>query len=485
MNARFGRLGRTIIVSDFLPLERFIAAWIFQLSGVSFTIVGKRRAHGRSVTAKAGMNEIPTKVFISYSHDGPEHEERVLDLADRLREDGIDAEIDQYEPAPREGWPMWCERQIKKADYVLLVCTDTYMRRVNGEEEPGRGHGVLWEARIIHQLLYDAGSVGDKFIPVQFSNGSADHIPTLMRGATRYVVDTDPGYEGLYRQVTNQPSIIRPQLGKRKALPPKQSGAEAKAAIRLPHFAVFRDIEAPWCPEMVALPAGEFLMGSPESEVGRGDDEGPQHRVTISSRFAIGRYPVTFDEYDHFCDVTNGEKPEDEGWGRGRRPAINVSWYDAQAYCKWLAKVTDRPYRLPSETEWEYACRAGTTRPFSFGRTTTEKDANFGWNVGKTTKVGTFPPNPWGLYEMHGNVLEWVADNWHESYDGAPADGSVWVTAFAGAGAGHVLRGGSWNSGARTVRHHNARYVRSAYRDWLEPGGRYDGLGFRCARDQS
>jgi formylglycine-generating enzyme required for sulfatase activity len=155
---------------------------------------------------------------------------------------------------------------------------------------------------------------------------------------------------------------------------------------------------------MVALPAGEFLMGSPESEEGRYRDEGPQHRVTIGSRFAMGRYPVTFAEYDHFCDTTRRDKPEDQGWGRGRRPVINVSWSDAQAYCGWLAKEAGKSYRLPSEAEWEYACRARTAAPFSFGETITKNDANFGRNIGKTTEVGSFLPNSWRLYDMHGNL---------------------------------------------------------------------------------
>jgi formylglycine-generating enzyme required for sulfatase activity len=238
---------------------------------------------------------------------------------------------------------------------------------------------------------------------------------------------------------------------------------------------VFRDIDAPWCPEMVALPAGEFLMGSPESEEDRYDNEGPQHSVTISFRFAMGRYPVTFDEYGHFCNVTKREKPEDEGWGRGRKPVINVSWHDAQAYCGWLAKETGNPYRLPSEAEWEYACRAGTTRPFSLGNPITEKDANFGWNVGKTIEVGSFPPNWWGLYDMHGNVWEWVTDHWYANYGGAPADGSALIIDAGGTGAGaeRVLRGGSWSS--------DAQHVRSA----RDPGIHYDNIGFRCARDLS
>jgi len=164
----------------------------------------------------------PPKVFISYSHDTAWHQERVLDLADRLQADGIDAEIDQYNDAPPEGWPLWCERQIEAADVVLMVCTETYHRRVRGEEERGKGLGVVWEAAIIRQLLYDTGTVNSKFVPVLFSDGSPEHIPTPIKGWSRYVVDSDDGYEALYRRLTGQPLTPRPELGEIRALPARE-----------------------------------------------------------------------------------------------------------------------------------------------------------------------------------------------------------------------------------------------------------------------
>jgi hypothetical protein len=168
------------------------------------------------------MMDAPSKVFISYSHDTVEHQERVLSLADRLRADGIDAEVDQYNAAPSEGWPLWCERQIEAADVVLMVCTETYYRRVSGDEERGKGLGVVWEARIIRQHLYDAGAVSDKFVPVLFSNASPEHIPTPIKGWTRYVIDTEDGYEDLYRRLTGQPRLLRPALGTIRPLPTRQ-----------------------------------------------------------------------------------------------------------------------------------------------------------------------------------------------------------------------------------------------------------------------
>jgi SEFIR domain-containing protein len=168
------------------------------------------------------MTDAPPKVFISYSHDTVEHQERVLSLADRLRADGIDAEVDQYNAAPSEGWPLWCERQIEGADVVLMVCTENYYRRVSGDEEHGKGLGVVWEARIIRQLLYDAGAVSDKFVPVLFSDTSPEHIPMPIKGGTRYVIDTEDGYEDLYRRLTGQPRLMRPALGTIRPLPTRR-----------------------------------------------------------------------------------------------------------------------------------------------------------------------------------------------------------------------------------------------------------------------
>jgi len=247
-------------------------------------------------------------------------------------------------------------------------------------------------------------------------------------------------------------------------------------------FDAFRDCER--CPEMVMLPEGFFLMGSPFGETGRSDDEGPQHKVTIGTPFVIGKTEVTFAEYDNFAASTGREQPNDDfSRGRGNSPVINVTWYDARAYCRWLGEQTGETYRLPSEAEWEYAARAGTTTPFSFGETITTDQANYNGNYPfgnqkdgiyrvEPLPVGSLPANAWGLHEMHGNVSEWVEDWYQSSYKGAPVDGRAWFSLF---GNERVLRGGSWYSAASNVR--------AASRASDEPEIQGNMRGFRCVRD--
>ncbi len=245
----------------------------------------------------------------------------------------------------------------------------------------------------------------------------------------------------------------------------------------------FRDCNK--CPLMVVVPAGSFMMGSTAAEqqwtVGQGaersrvDMENPQHQVTIWKRFAVGKYEVTFDEWDACFedDGCNRYKPSDEGWGRGRRPVINVSWNDAEGYVAWLGRTTGKPYRLLTEAEWEYAARAGTTSLYSWGDEITPQYANYGGSRGRTSEVGSYPANPWGLYDMHGNVWEWVEDCIYNRYVRAPVDGSAWT--IGGCEGGRVGRGGGWNDSPWALR--------SAVRGWTGPTDRrgiYE--GFRIAR---
>jgi formylglycine-generating enzyme required for sulfatase activity len=244
----------------------------------------------------------------------------------------------------------------------------------------------------------------------------------------------------------------------------------------------FRDL--PDAPEMVVIPPGRFLMGSADDEDARGDNEGPQHEVTIGYAFAAGKFPVTFDEWDA-CVADgggNGYRPDDKGWGRGNRPVINVSWNDAQTYVAWLSQKTGHAYRLLSEAEWEYAARAGTTTPFSFGSTISTDQANYNGEItygtgsegvyrGQTVPVGSFPANRFGLHDMHGNIWEWTEDCYKVLYEGAPSDGSAWRS---GDCSDRVLRGGSWGKFPQRLR--------SANRGGDRPTIRDIGVGFRVAR---
>jgi formylglycine-generating enzyme required for sulfatase activity len=238
------------------------------------------------------------------------------------------------------------------------------------------------------------------------------------------------------------------------------------------------------CPEMVVISTGSFTMGSPESEHVRSEDEGPEHLVTFEQTFSVGKFAVTFDDWDA-CVADGGCNaywPDDHGWGRGRLPVINVSWDDANAYVRWLSRKTGKTYRLLSEAEREYVTRAGSTTPFWWGVTISPQHANYngnnaygdgpvGENRARTLPVDSFQSNPWGVYQVHGNVNEWTQDCWHYDYVGAPSDGSPWIS---GDCEFRVSRGGSWYSFPASLR------AARRNRDLTELRSIF--IGFRVAR---
>lgn len=251
---------------------------------------------------------------------------------------------------------------------------------------------------------------------------------------------------------------------------------------------VFRDCAE--CPEVVILPPGSFLMGSVRRgmDTAPGLEEMPQHLVTIGQPIAVGRYEVTFVEWDA-CVAEggcNGYKHQDEKWGRGNRPVINVDWNAAQSYVSWLSRKTGKPYRLLSEAEWEYAARAGTTTRNYWGDDNHPKSSAVCAyaNVGRSTlscakdgrditvPVGSFRPNNFGLYDVIGNVQEWTADCWNDRYDNAPSDGRAWLQ---GDCTYRVTRGGSWHD-------YYTRHFRSAARHYVRANGSASYIGFRVAR---
>jgi len=226
-------------------------------------------------------------------------------------------------------------------------------------------------------------------------------------------------------------------------------------------------------PLMVKLPGGTFKMGSKNSSTYY--DERPQHKVTLQS-FSISQYEVTFEEYDWFATATGSTLPEDNGWGRGRQPVINVSWKDAMNYTQWLSEQTRYNYRLPSEREWEYAAAAGSGKAYWWGYKLEKNKANCSvcgsqWDGKQTAPVGSFPPNPFGLYDTIGNVLEWTNSCFHSSYRGAPSTGHLWK---GGDCSKQIARGSSFRSNKNALR----RTIRHKFR----PNTRIVSLGFRVVR---
>jgi formylglycine-generating enzyme required for sulfatase activity len=262
-----------------------------------------------------------------------------------------------------------------------------------------------------------------------------------------------------YRIANVDPYVLKPEA--ERALKPGNS---------------FREC-AKDCPEMVVVPAGEFMMGSPPTEKGRYSNEGLQHKVAIAKPFAVSRFDVTFADWDACVSVGGCPQVSDSGFGRGMRPVINVSWDDAQQYVAWFSKMTGRPYRLLTEAEWEYAARAGSTTAYFWGDEIGKGNANCSgcgseWDYQQTLPVGSFKPNAFGLYDMAGNVWEWVEDCYHDDYDGAPTDSSAWTV--GGDCSNRVVRGGSWDS--------NPQSLRSANRGRSSGVIRVNYLGFRVGR---
>jgi formylglycine-generating enzyme required for sulfatase activity len=223
-------------------------------------------------------------------------------------------------------------------------------------------------------------------------------------------------------------------------------------------------------PLMIDLPGGEFVMGENAGDKFANDTERPAHRVRFATPFALGKFPVTVADCRRFHPghVVNEA---------GELPVVGINWHEACAYCKWLTTQTGRAYRLPSEAEWEYACRAGSRTPFAVGDEISPAQANFLYDengvrtgIGRRLPVGSYPPNAFGLHDLHGNAGEWAADTWHPDYQGAPEDGRAWIETGDDR---RVVRGGAWD--------YQPRLLRSSWRDWLLAEQHMDNVGFRVA----
>jgi formylglycine-generating enzyme required for sulfatase activity len=294
------------------------------------------------------------------------------------------------------------------------------------------------------------------------------------------IAPAQPELKSLFAELKAETAaLVAAAQARLDALSPQQRLAAPPVIWRVPG-AVTEFEDCGGCPRMVVIPAGEFTMGSPASVQGAE----AQHRVTIASPFAVSKFEITFEEWDACLNEggCRGYRPDDEGWGRGKRPVMNVSWEDAKAYADWLSRKTGQPYRLLSESEWEYAARAGTTTMFSGGDVLTPRQANYDGsadgtgpsdeNRQMTMPVGSFAANGFGLHDMHGNVSEWVEDCWQDDYTARhPTDGSAWLE---GNCDGRVVRGGSWED--------SQVELRSAARTGGDRTDRFYTDGLRIAR---
>jgi formylglycine-generating enzyme required for sulfatase activity len=457
------------------------------------------------------------KIFLNYRRtDADAWADRVFErLVRQFPRENVFMDIDGNIPFGFP-WAKWLDDQVAACDLMLVLIGRTWVAEFQARSDPDERDFVRVEieSALARRIPVVPVFLGDAPVPK-----SADLPPSVrpllsLQAARLQRLSFDSDAETLVSGVARSIALARGEVVAKPAVqrrpptvsPPSlrlpavsasvQPQAEARrgkfrAMVGLPGAEAERWLapgdtvrDADFAPEMVLVPPGKFWMGSKDGQ-GR-DNERPQHEVMIAYPLLVGKYPVTFDEWDAYVAKAAGSKPhnpDDQGWGRGRRPVINVSWHDAKAYADWLSKVTGKTYRLLTEAEWEYCCRAGTETAFSFGEMISTDQANYNGNYTygsgnkgeyrkRTTEVGSFPANPFALHDMHGNVWEWCEDAWFESYVGAPSDGSARTNVDAS--VSRVLRGGSWFD--------VPQYLRSANRDRGRPGNRIIDHGFRLAR---
>ncbi|MCA2691609.1 SUMF1/EgtB/PvdO family nonheme iron enzyme [Microcystis sp. M034S2] len=432
------------------------------------------------------MKKSEIQIFLAHaSEDKP----AVLALFNRLKQAGYKPWLDKKDLIPGQIWRDEIPKAIK-ASQIFLAC-------LSGKSANKQGY-IQRELRIALDTLGEMLPGTIFFIPMRLEECE---IPDLrmsevglnLRDIHRLDYWEEDGFEQLERAIGYQ-FKLEPEEPKQPVIVPE----EPKQPLSVFNFEIVRvnakgeqikkeskqsqyfreDLGNGITLEMVAIPGGTFTMGTEDEEIERLVKkfnwegfrwERPQHRVTVSS-FYMGRYPITQSQWKAIAatakiDIDLETNPSN--FKGDELPVESVNWYQATEFCKRLSRETKREYRLPSEAEWEYACRAGTTTPFYFGETITGELANYdasktyaeeakGEYRQQTTPVGQFPPNAFGLYDMHGNVWEWCADTWHDNYDGAPTDGSVWTE--NGNNNRSPMRGGSWYASPLSCR--------SAYRNY-------------------
>ena len=394
-------------------------------------------------------------IFISYKR---EEQDKARQLADALE---------------KQGWSVWWDPKLRTGEYFDDVIEQAL--------KEARCVIVMWSKRSVKsRYVIDESSYAlkyNKLIPVAIEEVELSFRFSGIQTTQLIGWDGSEEFPAFKRLVDDMSAI----LGQPVATKPVQAAPASERADSLTTSRVLRDTlnDGTKGPEMVLIQGGEFFMGSdPSVDSYAADSEQPRHRVTIEA-FYIGKYPVMFTEYDAFAQATGREQPNDEGWGRDGQPVINVSWEDAESYCKWLSEKTGTRYRLSTEAEWEYAARARTETPWYWGNNE-EHAGDYAWfntnSDGHTHVVGGKQPNDFGLHDMAGNVWEWVQDCWHDNYHNAPNNGRAWLEGDGGDCVWRVVRGGSWGF--------NVDLLRSAGRNWGNLDDQDDRIGFRlvCRR---
>jgi len=416
------------------------------------------------------------KVFFSYSRADKDVAQKLLR---ELSANGIEFWLDQREIRGR--WDDEIEQAIQACSALLVVLTPNSARSKNVRDEIS--YALHLDKDVVPVMLTKC-DVPFRIHRIQYVDFTGDYAAALERCC-----------ELLRSDGTNR-DAEKPQARKRRRAPvsrPSRS-SPAKPKPARGHTATFKDFDR--APDMIEIAPGEFMMGASAQERGAGNDERPQHGVSIRRAFAVGRFPVTFSEWGAaLADHGVEHAASDHGWGAGNRPVVDVNWDDAQSYVRWLSQKTAQPYRLLTEAEWEYVARAGTTTPFWWGNKITSVEANFdarypyegaepGEARGRTEPVDRFTPNPWGLYQVHGNIWEWCQDHWFDNHQGAPQDGAPRKLSEEPRRGGffslpktpaRVVRGGSWKSVASDLR--------ASRRESFPQSYRANSIGFRVARD--
>ncbi len=467
------------------------------------------------------------RCFLSYSWESKQHRDWVLALARALQERGIHTFLDQWDVQPGTDLPKYMEECIREASFVLLICTPTFASKA----DRGQG-GVGYEKTIVTGEIFSARSKDTKFIPILRVGPEYDALPSYLRSKAFLDFRNDSDFlarlEGLLRHLYNEPEDVRPALGPKPVFHQK---APTSNEIAAPGFSSGpsvisqgkRRLTGPISPastmapvqlgaadkqgrlgafpsDLVEVPAGSFLMGMRNDE---GEDEGlreegrssasPQIRVRIRRPFKIGRFPVTVREFGVFVRATNRDMGKSIYTFEGRtwalrpgrtwanpgfhqdndHPVVGVSWHDAQAYVTWLSKQNARYFRLPTEAEWQYSCRATTKSSRYWGDAWSDgkkfAHASDGYLEG-TARVGERIPNIWGLHDMLGNVWEWTQDHFTDDLRSQPPDGNSKVLPDCEA---RTVLGGSWYG--------ITSFVRAGCRGWYNENVRSTDLGFRIA----